>query len=110
MSLWADYCKEKEGMETVENENGFLSYKIFDKTKECFIAEFYVRPEARASHLAKDLLIEVSKIGKSKGCVDLTVQISTEHKNIDRMLRAYIVNGFKFYKADTSRLCFIKEL
>ena len=53
MSLQADYRKERAGIDTIEFEDGFISYSLHGT--ECFVEDLYVRPGSRKSSVASGL-------------------------------------------------------
>jgi predicted GNAT family acetyltransferase len=62
----ANYVKEREGFETIENEGGYFEYKITGE--ECYVRTMYIAPEFRGKGYAKDLAAKVTEIAKASGC------------------------------------------
>lgn len=119
MSHMAEYYKEERDETLLENEKGFISYKIYDHTqtlnrKEIMICDFYVNKDYRGTKAAKDLADEVEKIGRDQGCSDASCYI--QHKGEEDMdrttykLQLYIRYGFKVYSMSETQITLIKDL
>ena len=67
--MWKAYLKERENLETFENETGFLTFEISNGL--CFLSDIYVRPEFRGTRAAYKLYKAVWEIAVSEGCTIL---------------------------------------
>ena len=69
MEKYKEYIKEREGLELLESENGFVTYSM---NSECFyLAEIYVRPHVRGSLEAYKLFKRCVQMAKENGCVSI---------------------------------------
>lgn len=64
-SLYAQYIKEREELEIVENEFGFATYKI--RNEEVYILDIYVVPEMRKTGMAKTIGDQICFYAKERG-------------------------------------------
>jgi len=108
MSLAADYRKEREGIETIENEHGFITYKLFPE--ECYVIDIYVRPEDRRTRIGSMMADSVVKIAKEKGCKILTGSIDTRLISCTQSAKALLAYGFRFLRNDGPTTYFFKEV
>lgn len=81
-SLYAQYIKEREEKEIVENEFGFATYKIYGDA--VYIEDIYVVPAMRKTGMAKTIVDQICFYAKEKGAkkvfgsADVTAQGATE--------------------------------
>lgn len=109
MSLWADYVREREGLEVIEKDYGFICYKFF-LPNECFIQALYIRPEDRVNGKGSELEEEVGKMAIAKGCGLLTCKIDHLNTNSTLSLKAILARGFQIVSADKQVIYCAKEL
>lgn len=108
MSLWAEYKRERENVETLERENGFITYKIFKD--ECYIIDLYVRPDFRRTYLASNMADEVAALAKKQGCKFITGSVDTRANACTDSIKILLAYGFKLLKSEGFMIYFIKEL
>jgi predicted GNAT family acetyltransferase len=65
-SLYAQYVLVREGFETVENENGFATYRV--NGSDIYLRDIFVTPEECGKGIARDLADCVCEIGRAAGC------------------------------------------
>ena len=100
MSYWKQYFKETKGWETLEIEDGFATYEVFE---DCiFIHHSFIRPDKRDKGVGKKLMFEVSKIAKrhKKDMIRCAIDLNTYTAN--KNLLRYLHNGAKIWSAETS--------
>lgn len=107
-NLFADYLKERLGQEIIENEHGFIIYKI--NGNECFLAEMYIKPESRRSGHGKSLLTELKVIGLDAGCEYITATIHQVDKNAHFTMAGAISCGFKIHNAHNNVITIILNI
>lgn len=93
MSLSSEYRKEREDIDTMEFESGFITYRLFPN--ECYIVDIYVRPDVRRSGYGSMMADEVKKFAKKQGYQILTGSVDTRLPSAmksDEVLQRY---GFK---------------
>lgn len=93
MSLYAQYIKERAGIEIIESERGFMSFQI--QGKECFIYDAYVCSEYRLSGEGAGMLGALKTLAQSQGCDAITATIWPGAKNSTESMAAMIHVGFK---------------
>src|SRR3954468_3720877 len=74
MSLAAEYRKEREDIETLEFESGFITFKFLPS--ECYIVDIYVKPEARRSGYGSLMANQVKSLAKRQGYQLLTGSVN----------------------------------
>lgn len=117
MSLYSEYVKEDRDENVIENENGFIAYRIFDKNsdgiKESMITEFYVKKEYRGTPIAFNLAQTVAQISKEKGCTHLSCLVQVEAGKVERATyktKLYIHYGFEITNAINGQIVMAKKL
>ena len=81
-SFYAQYIKEREEKEIVENEFGFATYKIYGDA--VYIEDIYVVPEMRKTGMAKTIVEQICFYAKERGAkkvfgsADVTANSSTD--------------------------------
>lgn len=65
MNLYAAYLKEREGLEILELDHGFATYKL--RPDGCYIQDIYVIPAFRKEGIASLIADEISRIAKQAG-------------------------------------------
>jgi hypothetical protein len=110
MELFKEYLKERENKEVIENEYGFLIYKIFGKDKECFIADFYIRPAFRKTVVVGNFINELKKIGLEHGCETMTACLQVSDAGHKRTLLAALKLGFNIISANNNSMVILKNL
>jgi len=109
-SLYSQYVKEREGLDTVENENGFCTYKIGDGW--VFIQDIFVTPNQRFSKTATDMADEVVDLALKNGAKVLYSHVDTNALNWEqsiKFIQKYGCNAIKFDK-DTGLIYFQKKI
>lgn len=107
-SLYARYKQEREGMETIESDKGFITYKI--QGNECFIDTLYIVPEARMSGFGSQMADQVTEAAKAANCTFLSATVSPYAPNATEALMAIISYGFKVFKTDATLIYLVKEI
>lgn len=108
MSLYAEYVKEREGKETLEDAHSFITYKVLGE--EMYIADLYVRPGKRHAKFVGKINARLEAVAKQKGCKYLTCSIWKNAKNGVACLGPILKSGFTFVKEIGNDLYFAKEL
>lgn len=107
-TLFANYISEREGKRIIEDERGFLIYKI--QGDECYLAEGFVREDARGGSAFSDLLRHVYATAQSEGCKVVTANIHLADKGAMRTLKAVLNRGFRVASASSDVLLIVKEI
>jgi GNAT superfamily N-acetyltransferase len=102
------YFKEREGFETLEDENAILSYRI--SGEECYIRDIFVLPEHRLSGAGSRLADMMTNIAKAAGCNHLTGSVVPSTKGSSASLMALLKYGFKVHESANDFIVLIKEI
>ena len=109
MSLYAEYIKEREGMEIIEiPDMGFASYLI--KNQECYMRDVYIIPSLRRTGLGGKMADKIENIAKARGCKIFTTTASIHANNVSNSIQFILSLGFKLVKTESTLLWFVKEL
>ncbi len=102
------YLKERKGLTTIENESGFVAYKIVDN--ECFIGEMFIRFDQRSKGLGRKLIEELTSIAVESDCTVMTGNIYMNDPNCTSTVRAAIGVGFEIANANNGAILICKKL
>lgn len=107
-SLYAKYINEREGRETLEDDFGFATFSIGEKT--CYITDIYLVPEQRRLRKATELADRVVVIAKERGCNLLLGSIDPDTKGSHDSLLVLLQYGFILDSVQGSLVFFRKEI
>lgn len=108
MSLQALYAKEREGMETIEEDHGFITYKALPEEYRIF--DIYVLPEHRKSGLASRMADQVVSLAKQNGCKIITGSVDTRANGATSSVKVLLAYGFKVLRTEGTMIYFLKEV
>jgi GNAT superfamily N-acetyltransferase len=109
-SLYAQYVKEREGLDLLEKEEAFLTYTINADQGYIFIQDLYVIPEKRRSQVASQLADEVVSIAVQQGCSILYGQVDTRANQWERSAKVLEGYGMSAFKTENSMIYFKKNI
>lgn len=107
-TLFFEYIRDREKKQIIEDENGFLIYKI--NGDECFLAEAFVSERSRGSSTLSDLLRHLFASAKAEGCKSVCAMIDLADGGAMRTLSAALKRGFKVVVANNNVLLISKEV
>lgn len=107
-TLFKKYISEREGKEIIENDLGFIIYKITQQ--ECFIADMHVVSRSRRKGIGNSLFNQLYDLAKESKCKVITANIHLEDKNASNTLAASLKWGFKVQSCGHNILLIIKEI
>jgi hypothetical protein len=107
-TLYYQYIKERQGAEVIEDEQGFIVYRI--NGDECFIVDMNVAPAFRGSSRAGELIRELSEIAVLNGCKFLAGNVHICFENHPQVLAASFKQGFKIIAASGDVLTIAKKV
>lgn len=96
--MYPDYFKEEFGLDTIENEHGFIMYELAGE--ECYLAHMFVRPESRKTFAGKKLFTLLTKVAKNNNCKFISTWVSTGPARIEKstkLLRCHTALGFNIH-------------
>lgn len=108
MSMYAEYLKEREDKNVLENEHGFIVFKYFDEFT--YIIDIYVRPEARKSHVASDLANEVCTISRALSKKYIVGSVDVRAAGATDSLKVLLAYGMRVDSVDGQVIYFKKDL
>ena len=106
--MYSQYVKEREGVETVELETGFYSYKLEDSC--LFIVDLFVLPEFRSKKVGSEYGEQLEAIAKKNGKNVILCAASLAAKNSEDAINFILSNGYKIINVTLSEIYFKKEL
>lgn len=107
-SMYEKYIKERENLDVIKNEFGFICYRI--EKDHCFINDYFVLEEHRRKGIGYSLADQVFEICKQKGIKEVYCQ--TDDTANGALLSAHtILNyGFVAVSKDGNVTCYYKEV
>lgn len=110
MSLYVDYLKEREGIETIESEDGFLTYTMTEEY--LYIVDVYTRPSARNEGVLRGLERQAEKIAKEHGLRFLMGSVALNVNGVAASLKVLHNRGYSFQSFDDDKkmMYFLKEI
>jgi hypothetical protein len=107
-TVWAKYIKEREDLDILEDEFGFITYKF--NTHECFIQDMCVDTSKRSQSHGRGLIDQLVEIAKAHGCTYIGANIFLADKGAMNTLTASMRVGFKIAKANNDVLFIVKDI
>ena len=108
MSKLAMYLKERENVDSVENQYGFATYII--SGEECYVKDIYIFPAFRNKTQASELANKIAVIAKSEGCKYLTGSVCPEANNSTESLLVLVGYGMKLHSSRDNLIIFKKDI
>lgn len=107
-TLYAKYISQRSGHEILENEHGFVIYKI--NGEECFIVDMFVDINSRKKYYGSEFINELVEIAKSKKCKVITANVHLWDANYQVTLVSSFKNGFNIVRASNDILLISRNL
>jgi len=110
-SLYGQYIKEREGVDILEDEYGFITFKFIDN-ETCYIVDVFVVEEMRRNNVASKYAKKVEDIAKERGCKYMLGSISTLANNFNASEKLMMANEYKFKETNSKQnmVYYIKEV
>lgn len=109
LSLYADYLREHRGDETIEDEQGFVTYRYIDE-KTVYIVDCYIAPEYRRTHKVSVMADKVVDAAKLRGCTKLLGTVHPSGKNSTISLKLLLGYGMTLQSCTNDLIVFEKEI
>lgn len=111
ISLYGQYIKERGGVDILEDDHGFATFKFIDKDT-CYIVDIFVVKEMRRNNKASDYAKEIEIIAKERGCKYMLGSLSTFATNFNASEALMKANGYKFKETNSKKnmVYYLKEL
>ena len=107
-TLYADYIKARQGLELLETNSCFLTYKI--DGEECFIANAYTKPSARGNREMGGLISRLEVLVKEQGAKYTTAIIDLADGQASKTLLASLKAGFSLLRNNGNTIIIIKYI
>lgn len=108
MSHFAEYIKERQNKEIVEDENGFATYYFVGP--DCYIEDIYVIPEKRKTGICFMYADKIAKIARDKNCLNLIGSVKPSANGSTVSLKVLLAYGFRLHSANEDFIWFKKKL
>lgn len=108
MNMLAQYIKEREDFDVIENDYGFAIYKI--SGDECYIKDIYVQKQFRQLDIASKLADQISQIAIKNSCKYLTGTVCPSANNSTVSLKVLLGYKMKLHSAKENLIIFKKDL
>ena len=108
MSLEAEYRKEREDIDTMEFESGFITYRFLPT--ECYIVDIYVRPEVRRSGYGSMMANQIKSLARRHGYHLLTGSVDNRLNSAITSTEILTRYGFKKLRDEGPMTYFYLEL
>lgn len=105
-TLYARYIDERQGLRVLEQEHGFLTYRI--EKNECFIMDMYVRKEYRRAGYGTKLIESLEQV--CEGCDAIFANIWLWDPNCNGTMAGALATGFKLFKTGEGVITVAKDL
>ena len=109
MSLYADYIKERQNIETLECEKAFVTYEIYPDLKELYLMDVYVDPKYRRTGILRGYFNKIVEIAKEANCNFIMGSVDMSTKNWQKMEKIMINEGFDFSHKFRDNMLFYKK-
>lgn len=108
MNPWARYLNERYGHESIEEDWGFVTYKIVPP----FIAleDLYIVPEQRQRGAGTKALKKIEDIGRAHQATHVWAQVQLMDRGSTESMKAILAVGFKMIEAQNNRIVLHKEI
>ncbi len=107
-TLYAKYIKERRGLDVLESEHGFLTYKM--NGEECFIADMCIEEDRRTAGHGRVLTSALEALAKDAGCKYISANIDLNAGGANNCLLAAMTVGFEVRAANLNVLLIVKDL
>lgn len=94
-SLYAEYVKEREGKETIENDTGFITYLDLKPSKTIYLSDMYIKPEFRKTGAARSLYNELLAVLQEKKYNTMISSYDMDTNNWEHTEKMLENEGFK---------------
>lgn len=107
-SNYAQYIKEREGKEIVEDHKGFATFVITDK--ECYIVDIFVKKKYRKEKIASKYADQITELAKERGCRYLLGSVCPYADSATASLKALLGYGFSLSSSTNDMIFFRKDI
>jgi GNAT superfamily N-acetyltransferase len=109
VSLWADYIKEREDCDTIEREQGFITYR-FQPNGDCFIRDFFVQRVQRNQGVGQELFDELGALAVKHEVKRFVAEVDLRAATSTQSLGIILSRGFQAVGAQNHIITLIQEI
>lgn len=110
-SLYAQYILEREGRETFETDEGFVTYKIFKDQNYIYLVDMFIKEENREESKASQLFLnKVQEEGLEAGVDNVITSVAYGASGLENSIKLILANGFKVLEGNNQLIYFIKPI
>ncbi len=107
-SHYANYIKEREGREILEDKHGFASYAFTPDA--VYIQEIYVLPDYRKDGVAARYADIIAEIARAKGFTKMIGSVCPSANGSTESLKVLLAYGFKVHSSEQNLIWFVKQI
>lgn len=108
MNFFADYYKERQELETILTDIGFITYGIHQE--QALLNDIYIAPEHRGTNKALEIYNIFYDKAKESGCKRIFANFSIADKSASKNLTTCLRRGFKLVSAVNQVITVCKEI
>lgn len=108
MKRWSQYIKERENLDSIEDDSGFATFSI--NGEECYIRDIWTDPKYRQLNLASKLADKIVEIAKSKGCKYIIGTVCPTANNSTASLQVLLGYNMTLIKSIDNLIIFRKDI
>lgn len=108
MNPWARYMQERFGHECIEEEWGFVTYKIV--APFIVLEDLYVDPQFRKQGCGMGALKRIEDLGRAAQATHVWAQVQLMDRGANESLQAILKAGFKMIEVQNNRIVFTKAI
>lgn len=106
-SLYAQYIKERENKDIIENDKGFATFQFLNN-QQCYLQDIFVLPEYRETKIATEMADKVVEMAKEKNCNVLIGSVCADDKKATRNMKVFLAYGMQIDKV-IGNMIFLKK-
>lgn len=107
-STYFDYLREREGVELLELEHGFVLYKVFPEG--VYLQDIYIEPKYRLGGYGRKALQAVEGITRELGLSTVIGSVDCDTNGATNSLKAVLATGFELSHCNGNTIYLTKRL
>ena len=108
-SLYAQYIKEREGIELVQVEHGFATYQKINSDLY-YLVDIFVEQGFRKSGIATKLSSMICEVALKNGAKQLLGSVDISRKGVTESMSAILADGFRYSHSEGNGIYFLKDI
>jgi ribosomal protein S18 acetylase RimI-like enzyme len=106
-SLYANYIKEREGIDILEMFYGFMTYKLMPEAKTVYLRDCYVLPQYRGQAKVSEMAEIIEKIAFDNGCTISMTSVDLNTLSASKNLKTYLGYGFNVGSVQNNHMMYL---